>query len=361
MTSELFPTVLTEGSPYQRGYQHGSLAKERIERGVHLYSAAFQRSANLEWGQVLKVATRFLPMIEEYDAEILEEMRGIADGAGRQLGEIVALNSRTELLFATAEMGEACTAVAVTPEASATGHTLIGQNWDWRTACTETAILLKIKQERGPIILTFVEAGMVARNGLNSAGIGVCGTYIESDRDRKQLGIPIPLVRRQVLSSENLSDAVAALFRVKRSASTNFLIAHRDGEVINLEATPGDIYHLYPKQGVLIHTNHFRLRVGDLRDVGMGRFPDTIVRLQRVQRMLNRKRGAIGINTVQQVFRDHFGYPNSICRHPDERRDPIDRIQTVGSIIMDLNEGKVFFADGPPCETDYRTIELGKV
>jgi hypothetical protein len=37
-------------------------------------------------------------MIGSFNASLLEEMEGIAQGAGRSAGEILALNARTELL-----------------------------------------------------------------------------------------------------------------------------------------------------------------------------------------------------------------------------------------------------------------------
>ena len=44
---------------------------------------------------------------------------------------------------------------------------------DWRAECAETGVLLRIHRDDGPDILTFTEAGGLARSGLNSAGIGL--------------------------------------------------------------------------------------------------------------------------------------------------------------------------------------------
>jgi isopenicillin-N N-acyltransferase like protein len=51
-------------------------------------------------------------------------MRGIADGAGRDLLDIVALNVRTEINFGL--FSDGCTAMAWHTEQ----HAWLGQNWD---------------------------------------------------------------------------------------------------------------------------------------------------------------------------------------------------------------------------------------
>jgi isopenicillin-N N-acyltransferase-like protein len=53
-----------------------------------------------------------------------EEMRGIADGAGKDLLDIVALNVRTEINFGL--FSDGCTALAWHTEK----HAWLAQNWD---------------------------------------------------------------------------------------------------------------------------------------------------------------------------------------------------------------------------------------
>jgi len=51
-------------------------------------------------------------------------MRGISEGAGRDLLDIVALNVRTEINFGL--FSDGCTALSWQTE----GHAWLGQNWD---------------------------------------------------------------------------------------------------------------------------------------------------------------------------------------------------------------------------------------
>ena len=77
---------------------HGSIA---------FYGAFFKQRTKLEWPEVREVAKRFLPFIESSYPEYVEEMQGVADGAGLDLESIVALNVRTEIAYGM--LSDGCT------------------------------------------------------------------------------------------------------------------------------------------------------------------------------------------------------------------------------------------------------------
>ena len=64
----------------------------------------------------------------------LAELHGIADGDQLDYPEVLALNCRSELLFATGTLAAGATeysSLAVQPEASAGGEVWGAQNWSW--------------------------------------------------------------------------------------------------------------------------------------------------------------------------------------------------------------------------------------
>ena len=112
---------------------------------------------------------------------------------------MLAINVRTEVMFAAKarqvasdarRVGE-CSAFAVTPERSADGHTLIGQNWDWLLHAADTCVVLEVQQDEGPDFVTVVEAGLLAKTGMNSSGIGLVTNALVSDADRGEAGHPV--------------------------------------------------------------------------------------------------------------------------------------------------------------------------
>ena len=79
--------VHIEGKPYQRGYQYGYLLADEVAAYMRKV-AVDDDEANPEsaWTKLRQVTHAF--MINKYDEEYLEEMKGIADGAARAGAEI---------------------------------------------------------------------------------------------------------------------------------------------------------------------------------------------------------------------------------------------------------------------------------
>lgn len=352
------PFLKVKGNPYEVGFQHGQLARERIENSLEIYRQSFMDLANIQWDEAIKIAKKFVPIVKEYDPEVIEEVRGIAEGSGSKFEEIIALNSRTEIMFMIERIPEGCTTVAVLPEASGNGHTMLGQNWDWKPDCINSAILLEIRRTEGVGTFNFLEAGMVGRIGMNSSGIGVLGNFLETDQDRKKIGVPVPFIRRKILASRSISAAIQALIRPKRTCSINCLIGSKQGFAMDIETMPEDFYVLYPDKGLFTHANHFVYPNIRAKDTSRYRFPDTLYRDWTLRQVLEPQRGKITVKDLQESLMNHFGYPNSICRHLDTDTPRAERIKTVGSLIMDLNSGEIQFAAGCPCESGYETFKF---
>ena len=87
-----------------------------------------------------------------------------------------------------------------------------------------------------PTILTVTEAGQVGKIGMNSAGLGVCLNFLQH-RDKGQ-GMPIHLILRQMLGCATPGDAIYEAYRVPRGGSANVMLAHAEGEILDLELTP---------------------------------------------------------------------------------------------------------------------------
>ncbi len=94
------PRVRVEGTSYERGRQYGAQARDRVRLSVQAYQRVFAHYAGWEWPQVRRAATAFEAPIAGFRPGYLEEMRGIADGAGLDLADVLAINVRTEVMYA---------------------------------------------------------------------------------------------------------------------------------------------------------------------------------------------------------------------------------------------------------------------
>lgn len=114
-------------SDRQIGHTHGTKARSQIEGSIAFYAGLFKETAKLDWPRVRTTALEFEPVIRRKWPAYLEEMRGIAEGAGVELADVLALNVRTEIAFGLFTDG--CTMLAWHSKQPG-GSAFIAQNWD---------------------------------------------------------------------------------------------------------------------------------------------------------------------------------------------------------------------------------------
>ena len=358
------PILTLRGSPFELGYEHGKQAQKAIRNNFEFYLGFWHYWSGAGRERILEEAKKFIPAIEKVDPALVEELKGVSRGAAMQLEEIVALNSRYELGYAympaspAQRLRDGCTAFALLPEATGNGHMYIGQNWDYRPGLQDSCMILRLVQNQKPTIIMHTEAGILGHKGLNSAGLGVCFNVIKCEKDVSRPGLPLWVKARVILNSESLPDCIKFLLAFEGPNSVNMVIAHRDGEAIDVECTPDDNLFLSPQNGILTHTNHFQSPNLRCKDTGKSLLPDTLIRNQRVNRLFQNRRGTLEAESIKGIMKDHFGHPNSICRHRDPRLTPNEQWETLTSMIMDLSEGTLRYTDGPPCSHAYERISF---
>lgn len=346
------PLLAANGAPFDCGQSVGRALRADIHANIADYGAIFLRMKVADRDKVRRFALALIPAIEAYAPALVEEMRGLARGAEAEFADIIALNARTEIMYGLA--ASECTSIGVHPELTRAGHTMIGENWDWKAVVAGRTVVLALQQPGKPRALVFTEAGFVGKIGLNEAGVGVCANLLGSSHDRGQVGVPFHVILRSVIAAPNMHKAIQAVTLANRGSSGNYMIGARGGEVVDIEATPEAFEVLYPQDGIITHSNHFL--APELQRIDTHRAVSTLtfVRHERARRLIARDRGQIDAESFIRVFRDHFSLPHAICRHEDPAQPAPERTLSGASIIMDLDAGEMLVAAGPPCEHEYR-------
>ena len=70
----------------------------------------FQNTSKLAWKDVREVATEFQPTLQSLTPHLFTEMEGIAEGAGLDVLDIIALNCRSEI--ALGRFSDGCTTLS---------------------------------------------------------------------------------------------------------------------------------------------------------------------------------------------------------------------------------------------------------
>ncbi len=353
------PIVAMEGAPRDCGVQYGRAVAGLIRGSLEAYLESFRVLHGLERDDVFALARRFRPAIEEFDPATMEEMEGIAEGAEAPLEAVLTVNARSELVHGLkARLDDGCTAFVAFGDATADGHTYVGQNWDWNPAMKPNAVVLDIRRDGDPRILTLTEAGLVGKHGLNEEGIGLCNNFMLSDKRR--FGMPVHVIRRKALAARLLSDAIGAVLNSERALAAAYVMGHADGAGVALEAWPGGLDVVHAADGLLTHANHFQIPRADREDIGRNIFPDTLLRDARLRELLGAQHGRIGPGVLARAMSDHFNYPDSICRHPNPNAPEGRGIETLGCLVMDLTDRVLHFCSGPPCEGEFAAIPMDR-
>jgi isopenicillin-N N-acyltransferase-like protein len=153
---------------------------------------------------------------------------------------------------------------------------------------------------------------------------------------------------REILDAETYDFALQPIVATKRVCSANFVVGHADGEIIDLETSPNEVSYHYPQDGLVTHSNHFLdARHGPSQMERLS--TSTLYRANRLDRLLRKDIGKLDAGKCQAALADHFGRPNAICRHPDERLPEAKRTMTNAAFVIDLNARTMLIANGPPC------------
>lgn len=371
MKTTSYPRIRVSGTAFERGEQYGRLAKEQVRHSRRGYEKSFA-AKSVSWPQAVAQAREYQPAIEEFFPEIWQEVLGIAEGSGLPWEDILAVNCRTEILWralrettertsrrAAAERQGECSSFAIAPTHTASGRTLVGQNWDWLIHGFDSVVLLEVEREDGPNYITIVEAGLLGKTMLNEHGLGLAVNTLATSVDGDAPGVPFHVLLRALADCKHAFDAVELLAATPRAAAGNYVIGSAGGAILNIETGPGGIENLNlqsAEHGKVMHTNHFLDPLHRGHDLAPLAMSDSYVRLGRLRQMIGVEAPAVTIGQLDAALRDHTDAPGSICCHPDTRSESAAQWSTVMSVVMDLESRTLHLSEGNPCSVPRRDI-----
>jgi len=242
-----------EGKPYDRGYQHGRLMAKEIPQYMQRSAAELDpHGKNKSWDLARTTASALF--LRGFDQEILEEMKGIADGAsdagarweGRpiDLTDIVVVNTTVELgdlkealpvtpngleglrLVApdyghrNHETLDHCSSFAATGSATRDGRMVIGHTTWWPlTLAEQTNVMLDIKPTTGHRVLMQSYPGGIESGTdwyQNDAGIVLTETTIDQSPFNIN-GTPIAYRARKAIQYGGSIDQVVEYLSTKNN------------------------------------------------------------------------------------------------------------------------------------------------
>lgn len=242
-----------EGQPYERGYQHGRLMSKEIVQYMARCAAELDRNGKTQSWRLARTTASAL-FEHGFDREILEEMRGIADGAsdagarweGRRidLTDMIVVNTTVEM----SDLSEAlkvtpsgleglhlqapiyvdpklaardhCSAFAATGKATRDGRMVIGHvTWWPLTLAEQTNVMLDLKPASGHRVLMQSYPGGIESGTdwyQNDAGIVLTETTIDQSPFNRQ-GTPVAYRARKAIQYGDSIDKVVEYLGAKNN------------------------------------------------------------------------------------------------------------------------------------------------
>jgi len=230
--------ITLRGTHYEMGRQFGDLLRKR--------GKTFEGLGD----ESVRVTDRLARQVEGFIPDLLDEIRGIADGGGYD-EEILRFHALTLGIIPF------CTVIAISGRYTADGRTLFGRNYD---ASPEFAdfTLYKTYPDRGLSHIGCCYGMLVGREGgVNEAGLAIAVTGVQGHySDTPGLWDHIPV--RAVLEQCKTVDEAAELLRALPHLWTkNFLVADARGGICVVEAAQQNVAVACPSDGFGAIANHF--------------------------------------------------------------------------------------------------------
>ena len=169
--------------------------------------------------------------------------------------------------------------------------------------------------------------------------------------------IPFGFYLFAAMRQRSFGDAFDVLRRCARGLAY-YHLADAAGSLRGIESVYDGCTILEPRQGMLVHANHYETRDYAKNDGARTFITDSFQRAPRLRRLMAQHHGALTPEIMMMLLADHQGHPNSICRHVDATKPPELASMSKAAFIMLPAQRKMYFCAGPPCEGQYREYKL---
>lgn len=332
------PVIEASGSNYNIGFTIGrKLEKKIIRELIKIEEKNFKKRSGKSLSYYAKKVSNIIKLTEKFFPDYIEELSGMAKGAGIDFNTLFALGCEDDLVYG-------CTSIAgISKEGM-----IIGHNEDWLKDHINSLYICKIKQKDKPKSISLSYAGHLPgfSVGFNSVGLVYTGNSIDAKGINKE-GLPWQFLTRGFLDAEKYGDLIKLVSLKNKMIGGNSLMVLKD-KIFDLEFLPKE-YAVIKSNKYLVHTNHILSEEMESQEKSHSK--NSAWRLERVNELL--KKNDFSFNLAKKILADHKHRPFSICCHEYEKRNATP-YATMASIIVKLDKKEFYVAHGNPCRSGYK-------
>jgi isopenicillin-N N-acyltransferase like protein len=343
------------GAPLQRGRIYGESLRIKINENIDYLLQLLLNKNGKEADEAiarLLAKTGFEASIAQCAPHLLEETRGLAEGANRPFASLLALQVVDGLVGL--KPGFACSTVGVWDQAGE--PTLLAQTADNMNFWSNHRTLLHIIYPDSDLeIYTMTFSGILGIYGLNNHGIGICVNAL-GEVNTGPAGLTCPVVSRCILEQKNFKDAVQFMHSVKFSSGNHYAIGGPE-KVSSFECSANQMAEYVPPGGAtrLFHTNHVLANTDkihletlppEIKENIPQALDNTHTRQATLEKYLEDPAKRVTVEDIKATLCTHGEH--SICSHGENGGI------TNYTMIMELSGDPVLhLAPGPGCKTAF--------
>jgi beta-lactamase regulating signal transducer with metallopeptidase domain len=291
------PVLFLQGGPEEMGEQQAALVIRTAKPMISLPRKIMRNPPDALWSAMVQLARAAVTRVPDRYRRELDAAARAAKLTQEETDALLVANGLIELAYA-----DACAALLVEPERSATGEALFGRNFDVDSyGCLDKLTLVTVYRPAGRHAFAsvgFVTFGGVI-SGMNDAGLAVALLFSGPAGDNSPrvnpLGTPMALTFRRILEEcTTVAEAGELLRNTKHTLQVN-LAACDTRRAVVFEITPENVITRNPEDHRMAATNHFRSP-----ELSAG---TQSIRYQKIEPYLERSE-SLGLADVHQAMRD---------------------------------------------------------
>jgi len=334
---------------------------------VGLWKKDLQKQSKMDPDAFLQkffAETDFLPAIRRWTPELLDEIKGIAEGSGQPYQTMLAYQMVDEIwVYFDKADSHHCSGLGVIRSESHPAY--IAQNMDLESYRDGSQVVLHIAEGPStPEQFVFTAAGLIATNGMNNRSIAVAANTL-LDLSASPDGLPVACVVRGVLARAKGEEVLSFIKTIKHASGQNYIVGVGN-RVYDFEASANKVveFRAVPDGSIVYHTNHplanddlkpwheKQIKAMTLEEKNKG---DSEVRLNSLETRLRKPASAINEQVIKETLQSKDSMDHPVCRSVAAGGGWF----SFGSTIMTLSD-KPFFqvTMGPPDSNKFLRLEF---
>jgi len=334
---------------YDFGYKLGSALKKRIQNRLRDNKELYRKKAvkPKEFSFYISKAKKFLPSIKKHFPNLLDEAKGMADGADIPFEELFVVMVDEEIIdFKILH----CLSIGLKTK---NNQLLLGNNEDWFPEYRNNGLALVKGEIKSNKFLGLGYMGYLTGSACGFNKYGIAYTDNSFVLDNIIYGVPRSFQLRALLDVKTPKEAIKTLDK-KGSVGSNTMILHPRG-IMSIEEYPNH-HETYESKELLIHTNH---PLSVTSQTKKNTLQESVLRFVRAKEIIAKEK-TFSVDTLKKVFRDHENsrrYMAGICEHPQKKYKNAT-VATIASVILNPKDKWMLLCDTNPCKGTYKKYKL---